>query len=237
MASSPSASRPLGPSPSAIPSKWLLLGSLQLSELPLPHKNPADEAWLGDGTVQMESVTDCQALAGFLNGSCKYEGRDRAVIDILHSLGELMYGLFSSSFRPRRTVLEPIRWRRRCWNFLADGLCLRAIRTQKNELFISTTVLEGLKSQTCHPHIQTHSDGSTLLDLGVSAAACTILVWVWSEGAWSRRLLAVQTKFFDTSVSSLRAEAEGLHMALNLVAALFQANTSYFESNVPQMCR
>ena len=235
----PSRSSSFAPSPSSSPSpsKWLLLGDLRLSELPLPHRNPADEAWAKDGTVQMESVTDCQALAGFLNGSNRYDGRDESIISLLQGLGELMFGLFSTSLKPRRTILDPVRWRRRCWNFLADGLCLRAIKTQKSELFISSTVLEELKGLDQHPHIQTHSDGSTLLDLGVSAAACTIIVWCWREQGWTRRLLAVQTKFFDSAVSSLRAETEGLHMAVSLTAALFQAKTSYFEGHAPQLCR
>ena len=53
-------------------------------------------------------------------------------------------------------------------------------------------------------------------------------------GSWHRRLLAVQTLFFDTSVSSLRTEAEGILLALKLVSALLTSGSRFLKDLHPQ---
>ena len=112
------------------PAKQRRTDAYSLRELPNSHGEGAPQTeWDGAGG-HFCFITDCQPLAGILNGDVVLLNDD--LLPLITRVSEKLFEMVEGGWLPNRRGANPIQWHRRCWNKIADHLANHTMNAEKS---------------------------------------------------------------------------------------------------------
>ena len=188
-----------------------------LEHIELPSVVPEDSQWLSTQR-QFEFVTDNENLAKLLTGQAvpdaPHDTEIEACIEIIRSFLDL-------GWCPRQCVCEPVVWRPRKHNTLADAIANHCMDEGANYLKWNSSLLTRLKETSCC--LQIHSDGGARRSSHIGATGISIILWYQdSDDAWKRELFLVQGRYYDFNCTSFYTELQAIKQAFELIYKWFK---------------
>ena len=180
-----------------------------VSDLILPDLLSRDTYWCSDYS-QLEFVTDNETLASILNGSALIQSNEHE--QILRTSVSRLERLFSDVFVPRYWVTNPVLWRPRQHNKLADALVNCAMNHKQGSEWVSSA-WEHHRTFNIN-FLQVHSDGGVRQNDAASATGFSVIAYVRDGTDYERLLLYAACKYYPYRMSAFRAEALALYDAL-----------------------
>jgi hypothetical protein len=163
-------------------------------------------------------VTDCKPLAGILNGHIALMSDDLA--PILARVTASLFRLFESGWTPVKVIDDPVTWRKRDWNKIADYIVNYTMDVRRSWYQRFDSPWEGFTFREANLII--HQDGGTRVG-NCSAAGWYMEARVVRERKAYTFPLVMAGTFLETPVSSFLAEAIAIEESTRFVVKMLHS--------------
>jgi len=186
----------------------------------MPDLIELDVKW-NPGGSQFEFVVDNQAVADLLDGMAVLANGEHIARSSVAEALEAFLFIIECGWVPKMRWCDPVMWRPRHLNRLADAHCNVAINLCRDDACIDYDgCVHLMRNGGC---IQFHCDGGARA-VGISAVAFTITGWTEkSGGVWERELLGWSRTFVAVETTAFPLELSAVLQAIRLLKELVNA--------------
>ena len=191
-----------------------------MGDMPSSHSPPGQELEFDFGTFRgrFVFVVDCEPLCEVVCGRSPLN--DPSLEPLLVNITNSLQSILFSGWLPPQKWHDPVLWRRRAHNRLADFLVNYTMDTKQ-----SWTSLRDIPDNFGEHNISCHSDGGTRRG-ACSATGWVIQAWRRHGDGWEHFTLATGGTYFYSPISSFSAETAALAECTSIVRRLVEARSS-----------
>ena len=167
-------------------------------------------------------IVDCKPLQQVACGACLLLSSNLKCT--FESITGNFAAILGKGWLPARAWDDPVIWKRRNENVIADYLANHTMNIRKSWFEVFDWPFEGHRVDECN--LLVHSDGGTRCNR-CSSAAWIVEVCVFQQGRWFRKPLAISGTYFDSPISSFTAECVALEECSIFIKQLLERGADH----------